>query len=171
MAKFTKTDETPAPRRPKISVLERRLQNPFGEPSAPVSFKEPGWTGRWFNAAKGADHIWRNLQKGWVKVRPDELSDIEQIGVYSTTPDGYVARGDRQQEMLMKMPTEWVEKIALAKVAKTNQMMRPGAQKQELMNAAAGALGDHNAELMGRAMVIGDVRTTREIVQRDEKAE
>ena len=32
--------ETPEPvkRKPKISVLERRLQNPFGEPSAPVEF-------------------------------------------------------------------------------------------------------------------------------------
>src|SRR3990167_2681953 len=96
-------DKPAAKVKPRISVLERRLQNPFGEPSAPVEFKDKTRRGRWFNGALVADKIWRAKNNGWTLVFPDDLEDMDQIGGYTLAPAGHVTRGERGQEVLMWM--------------------------------------------------------------------
>ncbi len=59
-----KPDLTGEKKRPRVSVLERRLQNPFGEPSAPVRLKDPTLHPRWFNASSRPDNIWRAKELG-----------------------------------------------------------------------------------------------------------
>src|SRR5574342_973486 len=111
---MAKTATTEA-KRPRISVLERRLQNPFGEPSAPIELKDASRECRWFNAAASADHIWRNKRKGWDQVKPDDVRDLEQIGGYAVDAAGFIVRGERGSEVLMSMPKDWRRQIELAK--------------------------------------------------------
>lgn len=162
-----KTDERPK-RTPRIEILERRLQNPHGQPSFPVTLRDPGWECRWFNADVAADHIWRAKQKGWEPVTVEELADPDQIGGYTTTVDRHVARGARSQEVLMKMPTEWRTKIQYAKTAENNRVVsNPHRQKQELVEAAGHVLGSEGAEALHRHVgVVGDVHTNYERIQR-----
>src|SRR5690242_6457010 len=101
------------PRKPRVEVTERglqtdlqtlidsdpryrdRLRNVFGQPSAPIDLKDDTRECRWFNAAIQTDHIWRNIRKGWDKVRPSDVKDLEQIGGYTESVDGYIVRGER----------------------------------------------------------------------------
>lgn len=162
----TPTPETPEKKRPKISVLERRLSSPFGEPSVAITLKEPGWECRWFNADVATDHIWRAKHKGWEGVTPDELRDPEQIGGYAVSPDGFVTRGTQGKELLMKMPAEWRKQILDAKTEQNRKNMRPGAMRREAADAAGAQFGEEAATFVANSRVIGDVVDQREIIHR-----
>ena len=169
-----KPDETPAPPAlPRIAVLERRLQNPFGEPSAPIDLKDQSLECRWFNAAIMADKIWRAKAKGWTPVRPEDLIDLDQVGGYTKSPEGFVTRGDRGQEVLMAMPRDWRREIQLAKTRENNRNMgNPNAMKQEIVAAAGDQLGDQAADFLHRRMgVVGQVTDGHERVERIEPVE
>lgn len=158
----------PTKPKPRISVLERRLQNPFGEPSSPVHLKEPGLIARWFNAAIIADKIWRAKQKGWTPVRPEDVVDLDQIGGYTKSPDGFIARGDRGQEVLMCMPREDFDQIQMAKTRHNNRNMgNPNRQKAELLEAAGKNLGSEAADFLNRRVgPVGDVTDSYERIER-----
>ncbi len=164
---------TDAPKRPRIEVLERRLQNPFGEPSAPVDLRDPTRECRWFNADKSADHIWRNKQKGWENVKPADVVDLEQIGGYTIDASGFIVRGERGREVLMSMPKDWRRQIEFAKAKhNTRNFGNPSATKQEVVDAASAQLGDQAADFLNRAgRVSGQVRDSIERVQRVEDGE
>lgn len=150
-------------KKPRITVTERgsqtdldvllsdprykaRLDNPMGQPSAPIALKKEGWEARWFNAAIQTDHIWRNKRKGWDQVRPEDVVDLEQIGGYTTSPEGFITRGERGQEILMMMPKQVRDLIAAAKTEWNNRTMgRAGAVKDELTNAVGQTYGDEAA--------------------------
>ncbi len=136
---------------PRVEVLERRLQNPFGEPSAPVTLKDAARVCRWFNADKGADAIWRAKQKGWDQVTPEEVFDLEQIGGYTVDASGFIVRGERGKEVLMSMPKEWRERIEYQK-AKINSrdMGNPSAIRRDVIEAAGAQLGDEAGEFMNK---------------------
>ena len=139
------------PVRPRITILERRLQNPFGEPSQPVELKDTSRECRWFNGAVQNDHIWRAKHKGWQTVQPDELLDIDQIGGYTLDPAGCVVRGERGQEILMSMPKDWRAAIQMAKTrANIKNVGNPAAMKQEVVNAASQQMGDQLADFGDR---------------------
>lgn len=164
---MAKTDQTPAPR---ISVLERRLQNPFGEPSAPITFKEPNRFPRWFNAAIITDKIWRAKNKGWSFVYPKDVEDLDQIGGYEIAPaGGYITRGERGREVLMWMPKDAFEQIQMAKTRHTLRDLRdPTRQRAELLEEAGKKLGSQTAELMEKRIShYNTVTDTREILERD----
>ena len=167
----TPTTDTPAPtpfQRPRVEILNRRLQSPHGAPSAPVAFKEAGWEARWFNAAIASDHVWRAKQNGWTPVLPAELADPEQIGGYVLSPEGYVTRGERGQELLMKLPSEWRKQIQQAKVQKNLDAMRPGRTKRDLTEAAGKHLGDQAADAIDRKVsIVGDVTDQYERMHSD----
>ncbi len=140
---------------PKISVLERRLQNPFGEPSAPVGLRDKSLTPRWFNAATQPDAIWRAKEKGWSGVTPAMVRDLNQIGTHVLSPDGYVARGERAQEVLMAMPTRDYEQIQAAKVRENlSRMGNPNAQRSEAANAL-GKIDPQGAEFLDKHARMG----------------
>ncbi len=174
------------PRKPRIAVTERgsqtglnvlmsdprykaRLQNPFNEPSAPITLKDDNRECRWFNAAKGTDHIWRSKRKGWDQVRPEDVADLEQIGGYNVSPEGYITRGERGNEVLMSMPREVRAAVQRAKTAQNiANMGNPNATKREVVEAAGKQLGDEAASYLNRQGfgAVGAVNDTFERVER-----
>jgi hypothetical protein len=171
------------PRKPRISVTERgsettmsalmsdpryraRLQNPFNEPSAPITLVDNSRECRWFNAAKGTDHIWRSKRKGWDQVKPSDVADLEQIGGYNVSPEGYITRGERGQEVLMSMPKDVRIAIQTAKTRQnTANMGNPHAMKNEVVAAAGERYGDEGASYISKHV---DVTDTYERVERVE---
>jgi hypothetical protein len=159
-------DEGFAP--PRIEVLQRRLQSPFGAPATQIRLREPGWEPRWFNAAIAADHIWSAKENGWVGVKPAELADPDQVGGFQVSPDGFVVRGDKGQELLMRLPADWRKQIQQKKIEQNLRNMRPGAMKREVADAAGRELGDQAGQFVNdQVRVVGDVRDSLERVQRD----
>jgi len=131
-------------RRPRTAVLERRLQNVFGEPSMSVRFKDQSLVGRWFHDDPSrAGQIYRAEQLGWEAVTPDMILNIKTIGAHEINPAGQVVRGERGREVLMYMPREDREQIQAAKTSENNRRMRSGAvQRTELLEA----MGQKNAD-------------------------
>lgn len=173
------------PRRPRIAVTERgvqtgldvllsdpryksRIDHPFNEPSAPIGLKDDSREARWFNGALGSDHIWRSKRKGWDQVRPDDVSDLEQIGGYQTSPEGYVVRGARGEEVLMSMPKVVRQAVQIAKTRQNQANMgNPNATKAEVVSAAGKQLGSEAAEYLDRHIgPTGGVTDSYERVER-----
>ena len=175
--KAEETDDTPTPPvpavKPRIAVLERRLQNPFGEPSAPIVLKDDSRECRWFNAAIMTDKIWRAKAKGWDPVRPEDCLDLDQVAGYVKNPEGFVTRGDRGQELLMSMPKDWRQAIQLAKTKENNRNMgNPHAMKSEVVNAFAEKFGDKAGSMADRHVgPVGTVVDQYERVERREPSE
>jgi hypothetical protein len=157
--------------KPRITVTDRRLadrlRNPFGEPTAPVDLKDQTRECRWFNAAIATDKIWRAKNKGWDPVRPTDVSDLDQIGGYVVSPDGFVTRGDRGAEVLMSIPSDWRSQIEIAKSKANNRNLgNPIAQKNEVVEAAGRTLGDEAATAMQKHITpVGSVTDGYERVQ------
>lgn len=174
------------PRKPRIEVTERntqttreaiiaadprylrRLQSPFNEPSAPIALKDDTRECRWFNAAIASDHVWRAKNKGWDQVRPEDVVDLEQIGGYNKSPEGYITRGERGQEVLMSMPSQVRSMIQMAKTRDNlSRMGSPAKTKADIVNAASQKLGDEAASYLNdRVGPIGGVTDSHEIVER-----
>ncbi len=163
----------PEKKKRRVSVLERRLQNPFGEPSAPVRLKDPSLIARWFNSSIRPDQFWRAKELGWTGVTPEQIADLQQIGHHVVSPDGYVARGERANEVLMCMPKDDYKQIQVAKTKKNLQDMKDfDKEKQQALNAFAKQHGGTAAEFVNDRMTpIGGVRTTLERIQVSEEAE
>lgn len=147
MAKKATTTTTPEAL-PSISVLERRLQNPFGEGSPPVRLKQPGWTLHIVNSAlrPGRYHdVVRN--KGWVPVEVGEI-DGDPMDFGFDVKDGRIVRGERGQEVLVKMPTRDYQQIQMAKDAHNKKLIGGRAVKQAAVEGAAKQFGDQAADLI-----------------------
>ena len=130
-------------KRPRTAVLERRLQNPFGEPSMAVTFKDRSLSARWFNDAARPGQVHRATELGWVPATPDMIVNLSAIGAHEVNPAGQVTRGERGQEVLMYMPRADREVIQAAKTAENNRRMKsPSASRNDLMEA----VGQHNAD-------------------------
>ena len=165
------TPAEPKPR-PRVSVLERRLQNPFGEPSAPVDLKDSSRECRWFNSAKSTDHVWRAKHKGWDPVKPEDVMDLDLIGGYTVDTAGFITRGERGQEVLMSMPKEWRQQIAIAKTRENNRNMgNPNATKREVVEAASHKLGDQAADYLNTHIgPVGQVVDSYERIERTDES-
>lgn len=160
--------QTTAPKRkPRVDVLERRLQNPFGEPSAPIDLTDRSMSCRIFNREANNQRIYAAKQAGWEPVTLDDLAEPDQAAGFRLSTDGrYLVRGEREQEVLMKMPTDWRKQIALAKTKQNIANMRPGAMKKEAAEAAGRHVGSEAAEFIDKNVkIVGDVTDQREIVQ------
>jgi hypothetical protein len=173
---MAKTDTTPKDeklfKKPRIEVLKRRLSKPFGAPSSKVQLTEAGWEARWFNSAVSGDHIWRAKEQGWQGVVPAELADKEQIGGFQISPDGYVVRGDKGQELLMKLPSDWRAQIQKSKTDQNLRNMRPGVMKREVAEAAGKTLGDQAGSFINdNIKVVGDVTDNVERMHRGSELE
>ena len=150
----------PQKKEPRLSVLERRTLDPFGEPSAPIGLKDRALLCRWFNAAIMTDKIWRAKQKGWTPVRLDDVMDCDQIGGFGVSPEGCVTRGDRGQEVLMAMPRDAYRQIELAKARVNREKMR--VTREEIQTAAAEKFG---AEALQQGRPIGSVQDSYERIR------
>jgi hypothetical protein len=179
-------------RKPRIAVTERgsqttreaiinsdprykkRLDSPFNEPSAPIALKDDTRECRWFNAAIASDHVWRAKNKGWDQVRPDDVVDLEQIGGYNKSADGYITRGERGQEVLMSMPKAVRDMIQMAKTRDNlARMGSPAKTKADIVNAASQKLGDEAASYLNDRIVgpVGGVTDSYERVERTLESE
>lgn len=167
---MAKTEKTPAPAaKPRVSVLDRRLNDPFGMPSIPIQFKEPNRIARWFNAAISNDKVWIAKQvQGWEQVTPDMLVDTDQIGGYSLSPAGHITRGERGQEVLMWMPRDAFDQIQWAKARKNLERMgHSDRTKAEVVEAAGNKFGDEAADFLNKHVgPVGGVNDSYERIER-----
>ena len=162
-------------KKPNITVTDRRiadrLRNPFGSPSTAIQLKTPGMECRWFNAAIMTDKIWRAKHSGWDPVTPDMLADKDQVGGFVVSADGYVCRGEKQQEVLMFMSKENRDAIQQAKTEANIRNMRMGRQKDEVAQAAAERFGDQAGEFLAKAKMVGTVTDQYERIHRENQVE
>jgi len=146
------------PHLPRVSVLERRLQNPFGDSSVPIRLKEPGWTVHVINTTirPGRYHdVVRN--KGWVPVAPEDLDgDADEYGF--DVKDGRVVRGERGSEVLMKMPEADYRAIQQAKDDHNRAMTNPKRMKRDVLEQAAGQYSDQAASYLDQNVSITSSR-------------
>lgn len=155
--------------KPRVSVLDRRLNDPFGMPSIPIQFKDTSLIGRWFNAAISNDKIWIAKQvQGWSQVTPEMLVDLDQIGGYNVSATNTIVRGDRGNEHLLCMPRDAFDKIQMAKSRKNLEKMgRSNATKQEVVEAASAKYGDEAGDFLNRHVgPVGSVSDSYERIER-----
>jgi hypothetical protein len=129
---------------PKVSILERRLANPFGNNSVPITLKTEGeWEIRWVYAKLRSGRIYEMThQKGWAFVEPHELmGDPDEYGLVAK--DNRLVRGDHGEEVLMKMPKEMFHKITLAK---RDFNLKQLGKKQMAEAAAQATAKEHGSE-------------------------
>lgn len=156
----------PPKKKPRMSILERRLQNPFGEPSTPIDLTDPALVARIFNKAVGAQQLYKARRNGWEYVEPAQIADMDQAGGFRLSTDGQrLVRGEREEEVLMCMPRADREQIELAKARKNVRDMQLGRQKDAIVHAAAQKFGGEAGEFLEKAKVVGDVTDSYERIQ------
>ena len=162
-----KAVETPEDGTPRIAVLERRLQNPFGKPADAIRLKDKTMFPRWFNNATQHDRFYLAGENGWLGVTPDDVLDKKQISGYSRSPEGYVCRGARGEEVLMKIERDFWNRLQLAKTRKNLDMMRDSSGEQSrALEAASRQLGPRVAEQMEAVTRTMNVTDNYERVER-----
>lgn len=156
----------PAKKKPRVSVLERRLQNPFGEPSAPIDLTDPSLVARVFNRAVGTQQLYKAKRNGWEYVEPAMIADMDQAGGFRVSTDGQrLVRGEREEEVLMYMPRADRELIEKAKAQKNTRDMQLGKQKEAVVHAAAAQFGDRAGDFMEKTKIVGNVTDNYERIQ------
>lgn len=139
---------------PKVSILDRRLANPFGFPSEAITLKEGQWATRWFAESVRSGRVHQGHQLGWDFVGPEDLrgpaSDVGALVV-----DGRVVRGDaHNREVLMKMPQADFAQIQHAKAVKNLADMGSGKKTSErAANLAAKQFGDQAGDAVYSANI------------------
>jgi hypothetical protein len=138
-------DETP-----RISVIDRRLKNPFGTPSRQIPLKgeKRNWVVRTFCA--DAEHPNRHYDAvhrlGWRPLTADDLAvSVESLG-YVKAADGRIVRGPGGQEVLMAMPQEDFDAVQKAKSDANLKSLRKDSVRGEVAQATAQAHGDEAAD-------------------------
>ena len=142
-----------------IAVLERRLESPDlpgtlairlkDEPTHLVDpqGKKRTWYLRWINGGEAGRFSQVTDLLGYVPVRIDELQNPESVLGASESKDGIVRRGDRGQEVLVKMPLELYTAIkARQQDLRERRFHNAAAVKSDLANAAGQSLGDEAGE-------------------------
>jgi hypothetical protein len=87
-----------------VDIWERRILNPDHRESLPIRITTPGMRLRWINLSNRGRFQRARYEQGWVPVHKSELMDEREISGASFTTEGYVCRGEKQGEMLMKIP-------------------------------------------------------------------
>lgn len=161
--------------KPRISVLERRLQNPFGEPSSPIDLTDPSLGCRIFNKAVGAQQLYKARRNGWEYVEPSQILDMEQAGGFRVSTDGQrLVRGEREEEVLMFMPKSDRAQIEMAKARKNVKDMQMGRQRDAIAQAASMAISQEAGDILGDASkvkMVGNVTDNYERIQVTPEAE
>ncbi len=142
---------TPRKQAPKgLSVIERRLANPLGKRSREIPLNESlkDWTVRVFT--KDPEHPDRHYEAvhelGYVPcTREDFPVDPQSLG-FSVSPDGKVTRGEKGQDMVMRIPTRDWKRIQQAKAAANLASIKKHKLKEEVAQATAKTHGDEAGE-------------------------
>lgn len=136
---------------PRISVIDRRLKNPFGLPSRDIPLKgeKRGWVVRTFCA--DAEHPNRHYDAvhrlGWVPLTADDVAvTVESLGFVKAS-DGRIVRGPQGQEVLMAMRSDDYARIQEAKTAANLKSLKGTAVREEVAQATAEQHGDQAGDM------------------------
>lgn len=152
----------PKPKLPKVSVLDRRLANPFGSGTVPITLKTPGrWEIRIVATKLRAGHLYAMThQKGWTFVESDEIDGSpEEYGLVEK--GGRLVRGDHGDEVLMKMPLEEYRQIQRAKNEHNLKGIGQKAMAEFAAQKTALAHGSEAGDVVFDAMQRGEIRDSR----------
>ena len=140
----------PSETAPRISVIDRRLKNPFGTPSRdiPLTGEKRNWVVRTFCA--DAEHPNRHYDAvhrlGWTPLTAEDLAvGVEQLG-FVKAADGRIVRGPGGQEVLMAMPKESFDAVQKAKSDANLRSLKKDQVRGEVAQATATQHGDEAAE-------------------------
>lgn len=153
-------------------IWERRLLNPDGVRSTPIRIKTPGMRLRWINLSNRGRYQRARYEQGWIPVNKLELVDEREIGGVSYTAESYVCRGEKQGEMLMKIPEAIYKKIQKRRGEinkKSYKNLRENMASQgasHFKDKYGGSAGDQAAEVA--AGFRGDIKFGTERVSTDE---
>ena len=152
---------------PRVEVLDRALQSPFGVSAPEIKLKNPGLICRWCNTELGnGAQLFKTSEAGYLKVKPEYLADPETFQ-FNVSPDGYVVRGVRGQEILMYTTVEHAKQRAAIKVSENLRRMRQ--TKTEMVEAAGKQLGDQAADYLNRTgRAVGHIEDSYERLRVDE---
>lgn len=161
---------------PAIKILERRMESPDQPGSLPIRLKEEPsqledpqgkrriWYLRWVNAGQDGRYAQVVDAMGYVPVHASELQNRDAVaGLFADKGDAdpVVRRGDRGQEVLVKMPLELYTAIK-RKQRDLRERRATNARrvKADLADAAGAQLGDEAGEMVSKDFSI-DVRRRR----------
>jgi hypothetical protein len=131
---------------PVVSVLERRLQHPFGAPSIPITMRDrQQWATHWISSDLRAGRVHQAIKMGWVYVLPTDIDGTpDELGF--DVKDNRIVRGTNGSEVLMKMPQADFHKIQHAKSEANLRNMGGKKLKADVAQRAASQFGDEAAE-------------------------
>lgn len=155
-----------------VDIWERRILNPNHHESIPIRIKTPGMKLRWINLSNKGRFQRARYEQGWVPVTKDELIDEREIFGVSYTNEQCVCRGEKQSEMLMKMPIAVYNKIQqrraqlnTASYKKLRDNMGSAGYKH-FKDKYGGSAGDQAEE--AAANFVGSIKFGTERVSSDE---
>ena len=134
-----------ADKTPRISVIERRLKQPFGTPSREIPLKgeKHGWIVRTFCA--DAEHPNRHYDAvhrlGWEPITVQDLAESAESMGFTVSPGGRIVRGPAGQEVLMAMPREDFDRVQMAKADANTASLKRDKVKSEVAQATAKTYG------------------------------
>lgn len=149
-------------RKPKVSIIDRRLKNPFGTGTVPITLTTPGlWEVRWVYSKLRPGRLYEMTHnKGWVFVEPAELDGSpDEYGL--TAKDNRLVRGDHGEEVLMKMPKKDFDKIVAAKTDYNLGQLGKQKMREAVAQATSKEHGDQAGETVYDAFQHGDITDSR----------
>lgn len=123
-----------------LEIWQRRMVNPTAREDKGIRLKLPGQHLRWINLSNNGRYQRARYSEGWVPVRKVELTDEREIFGSSYTTEGYVCRGEKQSEMLMRIPEAvWkqIQSRKFAAIEKSNKQL-----KDSMKSAGAAHFGN-----------------------------
>jgi hypothetical protein len=154
---------------PGIDIIERRLENPDLPGSLPIRLKdEPSesqdphgkkrrWYLRWINAGIPSRFHTITQGRGYVPVVWDELVSRDDIADRFEGAGTQVRRGDRGQEVLVKMPMPLYLAVKRREREKALERLRSSKSiKDDVAQAAASEYGDEAGSFAYD--LVGDVK-------------
>jgi hypothetical protein len=155
-----------------VDIWERRILNPGHTESQPIRIKTPGMKLRWINLSTRGRFQRARYEQGWVPVHKSELQDEREIFGVSFTSEGYVCRGEKQSEMLMRIPLAVYRKIQ-ERIAEQNTQSYKKLRKSmgsagfgHFKDKYGGSAGDQAEE--AASQFVGSVKFGTEKVSSDE---
>ena len=140
---------------PKVSVLDRRVQFPFGAPSEAIQLTEGEWAIRWVSEGVRTGRVYQVQNMGWEFVTPEELvGQPTDLGCQAL--DNRLVRGDAaNRDVLMKMPKASFDQIQQAKAGHNLRNLGSGKKmKEDAANLATKHFGTDEA---GEAIYRSDI--------------
>jgi Fe-S cluster biosynthesis and repair protein YggX len=134
----------------QMRIIERRMVSPTVSVNHSIRLKNKGLVVRVFNGEKAGRLYHAVHELGWRPLHIDEIEDRAQIGDISTSPEGYIVRGEKGREMFMVMPKDAFDRIQRKKVQireRKQNMHGKGKRDQidELAEATANRFGSDEA--------------------------